>query len=101
MHLRAQDRIGHGVASRPRTYARTIPRREAPIMTLPMRPRPGADVTTRGTQRPLRIAQVAPAIEQVPPAAYGGTERIVHELTTKLVEAGHDVTVFASGDSNV
>ena len=72
-------------------------------MTFPMRPRPGADIATRSSraQRPLRIAQVAPAIEQVPPAAYGGTERIVHELTTKLVEAGHDVTVFASGDSNV
>ena len=51
--------------------------------------------------RPLRIAQVAPPIERVPPSAYGGTERIIHELTTKLVEAGHDVTVFASGDSDV
>ncbi|HJP88172.1 MAG TPA: glycosyltransferase family 4 protein [Candidatus Limnocylindrales bacterium] len=66
-----------------------------------MRPRPTADLARPRLQRPLRIAQVAPAIEQVPPAAYGGTERIVHELTTKLVEAGHDVTVFASGDSNV
>jgi glycosyltransferase involved in cell wall biosynthesis len=51
--------------------------------------------------RPLRIAQVAPPVERVPPAAYGGTERIVHELTTELVRRGHDVTVFASGDSDV
>ena len=62
-----------------------------------MRPRPERDVP----RRPLRIAQVAPPVERVPPLAYGGTERIVHELTTKLVEAGHDVTVFASGDSDV
>jgi len=51
--------------------------------------------------RRLRIAQVAPPIERVPPAAYGGTERVVHELTTELVRRGHDVTVFASGDSEV
>lgn len=51
--------------------------------------------------RPLRIAQVAPPFERVPPAAYGGTERIVHELTVELVRRGHDVTVFASGDSDV
>ena len=51
--------------------------------------------------RRLRIAQVAPPLERVPPLAYGGTERIVHELTTELVRRGHDVTVFASGDSEV
>src|ERR671917_164349 len=51
--------------------------------------------------RTLRIAQVAPPLERVPPSAYGGTERIVHELTTELVARGHDVTVFASGDSDV
>lgn len=50
---------------------------------------------------PLRIAQVAPPFERVPPEAYGGTERIVHELTTELVRRGHEVTVFASGDSDV
>ena len=49
----------------------------------------------------LRIAQVAPPLERVPPEAYGGTERIVHELTTELVLRGHEVTVFASGDSDV
>jgi glycosyltransferase involved in cell wall biosynthesis len=51
--------------------------------------------------RSLRIAQVAPPLERVPPEAYGGTERIVHELATQLVQRGHDVTVFASGDSDV
>lgn len=51
--------------------------------------------------RRLRIAQVAPPLERVPPLKYGGTERIVHELTTQLVERGHEVTVFASGDSDV
>lgn len=49
----------------------------------------------------MRIAQVAPPVERVPPSAYGGTERIVHELTTELVARGHEVTVFASGDSDV
>jgi len=47
----------------------------------------------------LRIAQVAPLYESVPPKLYGGTERVVSYLTEALVEAGHDVTLFASGDS--
>jgi glycosyltransferase involved in cell wall biosynthesis len=47
----------------------------------------------------LRIAQVAPLYESVPPALYGGTERIVSYLTEELVDLGHDVTLFASGDS--
>jgi glycosyltransferase involved in cell wall biosynthesis len=47
----------------------------------------------------LRIAQVAPLDESVPPQAYGGTERIVSYLTEELVRRGHDVTLFASGDS--
>src|SRR6266481_9686701 len=47
----------------------------------------------------MRIAQVAPLIESVPPKQYGGTERIVSYLTEELVRAGHDVTLFASGDS--
>ncbi len=47
----------------------------------------------------LRIAQVAPLIESVPPKLYGGTERVVHYLTVELVRRGHDVTLFASGDS--
>src|SRR5713226_6393614 len=48
---------------------------------------------------PLRIAQLAPPFESVPPAAYGGTERVVSTLTEELVRRGHDVTLFASGDS--
>lgn len=47
----------------------------------------------------MRIAQVAPLIESVPPKAYGGTERVVAYLTEALVQMGHDVTLFASGDS--
>ena len=47
----------------------------------------------------MRIAQVAPLIEAVPPKLYGGTERVVAYLTDALVELGHDVTLFASGDS--
>jgi glycosyltransferase involved in cell wall biosynthesis len=47
----------------------------------------------------MKIAQVAPLVESVPPRLYGGTERIVSYLTEELVELGHDVTLFASGDS--
>lgn len=47
----------------------------------------------------MRIAQIAPLIESVPPRLYGGTERIVSYLTEELVGLGHDVTLFASGDS--
>jgi len=47
----------------------------------------------------MRIAQVAPLYERVPPALYGGTERVVSYLTEELVRLGHDVTLFASGDS--
>src|SRR4026208_2397874 len=47
----------------------------------------------------LKIAQIAPLMESVPPRLYGGTERIVSYLTEELVRLGHDVTLFASGDS--
>jgi glycosyltransferase involved in cell wall biosynthesis len=47
----------------------------------------------------MRIAQVAPLVESVPPAGYGGTERIVSYLTEELVRQGHEVTLYASGDS--
>jgi glycosyltransferase involved in cell wall biosynthesis len=47
----------------------------------------------------MKIAQIAPLIESVPPRFYGGTERIVSYLTEELVALGHDVTLFASGDS--
>ena len=48
----------------------------------------------------MRIAQVAPLHESVPPHQYGGTERVVSYLTEELVRQGHDVTLFASGDSD-
>lgn len=47
----------------------------------------------------MRIAQIAPLIESIPPKFYGGTERVVHAITEELVRRGHDVTLFASGDS--
>jgi glycosyltransferase involved in cell wall biosynthesis len=56
---------------------------------------------TTGEAGRLRIALVAPPAEAVPPAAYGGTERIVYELAVELHRRGHHVTVFASGDSTV
>src|SRR2546428_4346922 len=47
----------------------------------------------------MRIAQVAPLHESCPPQLYGGTERVVSYLTEELVRQGHEVTLFASGDS--
>jgi glycosyltransferase involved in cell wall biosynthesis len=47
----------------------------------------------------VKIAQIAPIVERVPPKTYGGTERVVHALTEELVRRGHEVTLFASGDS--
>ena len=47
----------------------------------------------------MRIAQVSPLYESCPPQLYGGTERIVHYLTEELIRLGHEVTLFASGDS--
>ena len=48
----------------------------------------------------MRIAQISPLHESVPPKLYGGTERVVHFLTEALVDLGHEVTLFASGDSS-
>jgi hypothetical protein len=48
---------------------------------------------------PLRIAQIAPLYESVPPKLYGGTERVVAYLAEELERRGHQVTLFASGDS--
>ena len=47
----------------------------------------------------MKIAQIAPLVESVPPSLYGGTERVVSWLTEELVADGHEVTLFASGDS--
>ena len=49
----------------------------------------------------MKIAQIAPLQESVPPQGYGGTERVVSWLTEELVRKGHDVTLFATGDSIV
>ncbi|TFE70074.1 glycosyl transferase [Methylacidiphilum sp. Yel] len=47
----------------------------------------------------MRIAQVSPLYERVPPKLYGGTERVIHYLTEELITLGHETTLFASGDS--
>ena len=47
----------------------------------------------------MKIAQVSPLYESCPPRLYGGTERIVYYLTEELIRLGHEVTLFASGDS--
>src|SRR5262245_65054018 len=47
----------------------------------------------------MRIAHIAPLAESVPPRFYGGTERVIWWLTEGLVDLGHDITLFASGDS--
>src|SRR5690606_34490698 len=61
----------------------------------------GADTggTSLACWTSMRIAQVAPLHESVPPRLYGGTERVVHYLTEELVTLGHEVTLYASGDS--
>lgn len=56
-------------------------------------------LTPAGKGWTVRIAQVAPLYLAVPPKGYGGTERVIAELTDALVERGHEVTLFASGDS--
>jgi glycosyltransferase involved in cell wall biosynthesis len=48
----------------------------------------------------MNIAQLAPPFETVPPVGYGGTERVVHTLTEELIRRGHEVTLFAAGDSH-
>src|ERR1700758_3313206 len=53
----------------------------------------------RSRTKKMRIAQVAPLHESCPPQLYGGTERVVSHLTEELVRQGHEVTLFASGDS--
>ena len=47
----------------------------------------------------MKIAQIAPLMESIPPRLYGGSERVVSYLTEELVAQGHDVTLFASGQS--
>jgi glycosyltransferase involved in cell wall biosynthesis len=60
---------------------------------------PNGTPSARADGDRLRIAMVVPLMESVPPTLYGGTERVVSVLTEELVRRGHDVTLFASGDS--
>ena len=62
---------------------------------------PVARIAARATggEPLMKIAQISPLVESVPPTGYGGTERIVSYLTEALIEQGHEVTLFASGDS--
>src|SRR5579863_2276362 len=62
-------------------------------------PRPPVCDRPRSGKPRMKIAQVAPLYESCPPRLYGGTERVVSYLTEELVRQGHDVTLFASGDS--
>src|SRR3954463_5510569 len=82
-------------------------RRSTPTLWHPRRLLDGVRPATRpigqtwwqGDRVMLRIAQLAPPFVPVPPAKYGGTERVVSLLTEELVRRGHSVTLFASGDS--
>jgi glycosyltransferase involved in cell wall biosynthesis len=58
-----------------------------------------SEIETKEARAPLKIAQIAPLIEAVPPRLYGGTERVVSNLADSLVDLGQDVTLFASGDA--
>jgi Glycosyltransferase Family 4 len=58
----------------------------------------GREAAARGLRK-MHVAQIAPLTEAIPPKLYGGTERVIHWLTEELVALGHDVTLFASGDS--
>src|SRR6476620_8800847 len=68
-------------------------------MPIPQHTGIGIPATQHRSSRPMHIAQIAPLTEAVPPKMYGGTERVVHWLVEELVALGHDVTLFASGDS--
>src|SRR5713226_2175572 len=60
---------------------------------------PGRPSTLHVREDSMRIAEVSPLFESVPPRYYGGTERVVAYLTNELVRQGHQATLFASGDS--
>jgi glycosyltransferase involved in cell wall biosynthesis len=67
--------------------------------TVPLTPARGTGRPPADARERLRIAQVSPLYERVPPALYGGTERVVAHLTDELVRRGHKVTLFATADS--
>src|ERR1700726_613146 len=64
-----------------------------------LRTMPSKPARAHGIIQDMKIAQVAPLYESCPPRLYGGTERVVSYLTEELVRLGHEVTLFASGDS--
>jgi len=68
-------------------------------IVMPAFPAPGASAHSADGSNEMKIAQIAPLFERTPPRLYGGTERIVSYLTEELVRQGHQVTLFASGDS--
>src|SRR6201984_3715083 len=69
------------------------------ISNFKFRDSPDSSKQALSNNKPMKIAQIAPLFESVPPKFYGGTERVVSYLTEELVRQGHDVTLFASGDS--
>ena len=97
-------RRGRDAAGAPGT-ARRRPDGGAAVGTEPElqeRPLPGPGRSPGGRVKPTdAIAQVAPPMERVPPRAYGGTERVIFELVQELDRRGHEVTTFASADSEV
>src|SRR6516164_10605763 len=86
---RAKDRYS------PSTTLRKLNQRRMTLDTIAN----GDNLTTRPAVPRLRIAQVAPLYESIPPKLYGGTERVVSYITEELVRRGHHVTLFASGDA--
>src|SRR6201984_3677422 len=69
------------------------------ISNFKFRDSPDSSKQALSNNKPMKIAQIAPLYESVPPKYYGGTERVVSYLSEELVRQGHDVTLFASGDS--
>src|SRR5215468_8154579 len=84
-----------------RRHAQALPGARSASVVRPVAEAQGRDYVCQRTKQGggVRIAQISPLHESVPPKLYGGTERVVHFLTEALVDLGHDVTLFASGDS--
>src|SRR5262249_47395849 len=93
------DAIARRVAGPDRRADPTAPPQIARTGTRRVRLALGRTGSIGRAARTMRIAQVAPLAESVPPKLYGGTERVVSWLSEELVALGHDVTLFASGDS--
>src|SRR5689334_5921019 len=70
-----------------------------PVRVLAAHREPGGIHRTRRQDESMNIAHIAPPFERVPPRKYGGTETVIANLVNELVRHGHNVTLFASGDS--